>query len=173
MSKARTIEMETTMPVTNESPSVLPEGSREQVAGELNRRLLDGLDLHSQIKVAHWNIKGAHFASLHPLFEAFASDLAETNDEIAERAVTLGAIVTGTVRDAASSSTLPDYPPETTRDLEHVRLLAERFDVYLEGLRQARRVAEREDDTDTVDLLTARITQFEKHGWFLRATLAS
>lgn len=160
------------MLASNDSPSVLPEGSRKRVSGELNRCLIDGLDLHSQVKVAHWNIKGAHFASLHPLFETFADDLAETNDEIAERAVTLGAIVTGTVRDAAASSALPDYPPETTRDLEHVRLLAERFDVYLEGLRAARRVAEKQEDTDTVDLLTARITQFEKHGWFLRATLA-
>ena len=35
-------------------------------------RLADGLDLHSQIKVAHWNIKGPHFATLHPLFETFA-----------------------------------------------------------------------------------------------------
>jgi starvation-inducible DNA-binding protein len=102
----------------------------------------------------------------------FASDIAETNDEIAERAVTLGAIVTGTVRDAATSSTLPDYPPGTTRDLEHVRLLAKRFDVYLEGLRHARGLAEEAGDIDTVDLLTARITLFEKHGWFLRATLA-
>jgi DNA-binding ferritin-like protein len=35
-------------------------------------RLADGLDLHSQIKVAHWNIKGPQFPSLHPLFETFA-----------------------------------------------------------------------------------------------------
>jgi hypothetical protein len=50
------------------SPSHLPEPARAKLAETLNARLADGLDLHSQIKVAHWNIKGPQFASLHPLF---------------------------------------------------------------------------------------------------------
>jgi starvation-inducible DNA-binding protein len=39
------------------SPSRLPEEARSAVAHSLNARLADGLDLHGQIKVAHWNIK--------------------------------------------------------------------------------------------------------------------
>jgi starvation-inducible DNA-binding protein len=42
--------------------------------------------------------------------------------------------------------------------LEHVRLLAERFDVYLAGLRESRDVAQKNEDTDTTDLFTAVIT---------------
>ena len=34
-------------------------------------------------------------------------------------------------------------------------------------------MAERHGDTDTVDLLTGIITEFEKHSWFLRASLES
>src|SRR5437763_11689559 len=108
------------------SPSRLAEDARGKIVETLNARLADGLDLHSQIKVAHWNVKGAHFAALHPLFESFAVALAGFNDEIAERAVTLGGRAYGTVRRAAARSTLPEYPAETTRHLEHVRLLAER-----------------------------------------------
>ena len=93
------------------------------------------------------------------------------NDAIAERAVTLGTLARGTARHVASVSRLPEYPQETTRDLEHVRLLAERIEVYLAGLRESRAVAEKEGDPDTVDLLTGAILEFEKHGWFLRATL--
>ena len=73
------------------SPSHLSEDARAEIADALNARLADGLDLHSQIKVAHWNIKGPQFAALHPLFETFAVSLAAHNDAIAERAVTLGA----------------------------------------------------------------------------------
>lgn len=73
------------------SPSQLSEDVRVKVEETLNARLADGLDLHSQIKVAHWNIKGPQFAALHPLFETFATGLALHNDAIAERAVTLGA----------------------------------------------------------------------------------
>jgi starvation-inducible DNA-binding protein len=155
------------------SPNRLPEAARAKIVETLNERLVDGLDLHSQIKVAHWNIKGPQFASLHPLFESFAVSLAAHNDTLAERAVTLGGRAYGTARHVAKSSRIPEYPQDTTRDLEHVKLLAERIEVYLEGLRESRAIAEAEKDTDTVDLLTGIITEFEKHGWFLRASLES
>jgi starvation-inducible DNA-binding protein len=155
------------------SPSHLPEDSRVKIADALNARLADGLDLHSQIKVAHWNIKGPGFAALHPLFETFAVGLAGFNDEIAERAVTLGGRAYGTVRHVAKSSKLADYPQETTKDLEHVKLLAERFDTYLDGVRGSRDAAEKLGDADTVDLFTRLVQEFEKHAWFLRASLES
>ena len=153
------------------SPSHLPEEARTKIADTLNARLADGLDLHSQIKVAHWNIKGPQFAALHPLFETFAVSLAVHNDTFAERAVTLGAKAYGTTRHVAKTSKLPDYPQETTRDMEHVKLLAERIEKYLEGLRESRGIAEKHGDTDSVDVLTQVITEFEKHAWFLRASL--
>jgi starvation-inducible DNA-binding protein len=155
------------------SPSPLPEATRVRIADALNATLSDGLDLHSQIKVAHWNIKGPQFASLHPLFETFAVALANFNDAVAERAVTLGARAYGTARHVAKTSKLPEYPQETTRDLEHVKLLAERMDTYLKGARASRAVAEKDGDQDSADLLTGIIAEFEKNGWFLQASLAS
>ena len=155
------------------SPSPLSEQARTAISAALNERLADGLDLHSQIKVAHWNIKGPQFAALHPLFETFAVSLANHNDSIAERAVTLGAKAYGTARHVAKTSRLPDYPQETSKDLEHVRLLAERIEAYLTGLHESRKAVEQHQDTDTVDLFTGIITEFEKHAWFLRASLES
>jgi starvation-inducible DNA-binding protein len=156
-----------------QSPSPLPEATRAAIAERLEATLLDGLDLHGQIKVAHWNVRGPHFAALHPLFETFAVALAGFNDQVAERAVTLGARVRGTARSVAKASRVPEYPEDTTRDLEHVRLLAERIDAYLKGVREARDAAEKHGDQDTVDLLTGVVEEFEKSGWFLRATLAA
>jgi len=154
-----------------QSPSHLPPEARATLATTLNARLADGLDLHSQIKVAHWNIKGPQFASLHPLFETFAVGLALHNDTIAERAVTLGGKAYGTARHVAKTSTLAEYPQETTRDLDHVKLLAERIEKYLVGVRESRSVAEKLGDTDTADVFTQVVTEFEKHAWFLRASL--
>jgi len=154
------------------TPSQLPEDSRIALIATLDDRLADGLDLHSQVKVAHWNVRGPQFPSLHPLFEQFANQLAVHNDAIAERAVTLGGLASGTVRYVAKHSRLGDYPQGITRDIEHVALLAERFDTYLGGVRDSRAIAERLGDTDTVDLLTGVVTELEKNAWFLRATLA-
>ena len=89
------------------SPSHLPEAARKSISETLNGRLSDGLDLHSQIKVAHWNIKGPQFPGLHPLFETFAVSLANHNDSIAERAVTLGGRAYGTARHVGKTSRLP------------------------------------------------------------------
>ncbi len=155
------------------SSSTLPEEDRARIVEALNARLADGLDLHSQLKVAHWNVRGPQFPALHPLFESFATSLAAHNDEIAERAVTLGGRARGTVRVVAATSTLLDYPSETSRDLHHVRLLADRFEVYLRGLKASRVMIEELDDVDTVDLLTGIISEFEKYHWFLRASQES
>lgn len=154
------------------SPSKLPEATRAQLVTVLNTLLADGLDLHSQIKVAHWNIKGPQFAALHPLFETFAVSLALHTDNFAERAVTLGGHAYGTTRHVAACSRLPEYPQDTVRDMDHVALLVERLDSWLDGLRAARQAALELEDTDTADLMTPVITEFEKHAWFLRATLA-
>jgi starvation-inducible DNA-binding protein len=153
------------------SPSRLPEAARTQIADALAGTLADGLDLHSQIKVAHWNVKGPHFAAFHPLFEGFATALATFNDEVAERAVTLGARVAGTARSVARGSRLTETPAEVVRDLVLAGQLAERIDQYLDGARAARGVAEKAGDQDTQDLLTGIVEQLEKNGWFLRASL--
>ena len=154
------------------TPSPLPADARATIANSLNDRLIDGLDLHSHIKLAHWNIRGPQFPTLHPLFETFATALALHNDAIAERTVTLGGHAVGTSRQVAKGSRLPEYPAELSKDLEHVKALADRIDAYLDGVRGTRQVVDEQGDTITFDLLGEVITEFEKHNWFLRATLS-
>lgn len=154
------------------TPSPLPEAVRMDLSRSLGDRLADGLDLHGQIKVAHWNIRGPQFPSLHPLFEQFAVQLAAHNDAIAERAVTLGGVALGTARHVAKVSRIAEYPADAAKDLDHVKALAERFDTYLAGARETRALAEASGDSATVDLLSLVVSEFEKNAWFLRATLA-
>lgn len=151
--------------------SSLAEGPRGRITAALNAALADGIDLYSQLKVAHWNVRGPLFGTLHPLFETLADSVAGQNDAIAERAVALGAAAVGTARQVAGTTRLAELPASTSRDLDFVRLAAEGFEKQLGGLRSARTLADELDDADTSDLLTATITEYEKHVWFLRATL--
>ncbi|MCA8963854.1 MAG: DNA starvation/stationary phase protection protein Dps [Planctomycetes bacterium] len=153
------------------SPSHLSADARKQICDALRATLTDGMDLYTQIKVAHWNIRGPHFTSLHPLFDQFATDQAANNDMIAERILTLGHLAVGTARHLAANSRLPDYPQDVTKDLEHVKLLAERIGTYLDGLRAARDGAQEHKDEETFGMLSGMVEQFEKHAWFLHATL--
>ena len=153
------------------SPSKLPTDSRAKICNALLPVLTDGIDLFTQIKVAHWNIKGPQFAALHPLFDQFATDMQTQNDDLAERVLTLGGMAVGTARHVAANSRLPDYPQDVSKDMEHVKLLADRIGAYLVGVRAAREIAMEHKDDDTVDVLTGIVKLFEKHAWFLYASL--
>src|ERR1700755_1269658 len=88
----------------------LPEELRVQLIELLNARLADALDLQTQTKQAHWNVKGPGFIALHELFDQVATDVTAYVDDIAERVVTLGGTAYGTARVAAQRSTLDEYP---------------------------------------------------------------
>jgi starvation-inducible DNA-binding protein len=153
------------------SSSRMPEAARKKVVHALRATLIDGIDLYGQIKIAHWNIKGPHFPHLHPLFDTMATTIGGFNDEIAERCVTLGGLALGTAKTVAKNSRLKEYPEDETRDLTHVKHLAERFATFVDGVKEARDVSDEAEDADTSDLLTGVVTECEKLGWFLRSTL--
>jgi starvation-inducible DNA-binding protein len=159
------------MKATKSTPHHLDAGARTAITTALRETLVDGIDLYTQTKVAHWNIKGPQFAALHPLFDTYATTLAGFVDQVAERILTLGELAVGTARHVAKNSRLEDYPQDVTRDLEHVGLLLARIEQFLAGAKAARAVADQHEDQDTADVLTQVIVEFEKNAWFLRSTL--
>lgn len=64
----------------------------------LNARLADTIDLRLSVKQAHWNVKGPTFIALHEFFDAVQGRVDRFVDDIAERAVALGALVAGTAQ---------------------------------------------------------------------------
>ena len=76
----------------------LPKGKREKLIGILNQSLADAMDLKSQAKQAHWNVKGPNFIALHELFDQVATEIDTHVDDLAERVTTLGGTAMGTVR---------------------------------------------------------------------------
>ena len=87
-----------------------PEVTRGKVVELLNARLADCIDLQTQTKQAHWNVKGPNFIALHELFDKINEDVEDYVDDIAERAIQLGGVAEGTARMGAKRSSLPEYP---------------------------------------------------------------
>ena len=102
----------------------LSEASRTKVIELLNARLADCIDLQTQTKQAHWNVKGPNFIGLHELFDKVYSAVSEYVDEIAERAVQLGGVAQGTARTVAKHSTLSEYPASAVDGRSHVDALS-------------------------------------------------
>jgi starvation-inducible DNA-binding protein len=149
----------------------LPVETREAMIDLCNQQLADSFDLYSQLKQAHWNVKGKDFFQLHELFDTLAEDVLAQVDLIAERATALGGYATGTARMAAANSTLPEYPPEAVDGGEHVRALVERYAAYAASTRAAIDIALGVDDQSTADMFIEVSRQSDKNLWFLEAHL--
>jgi starvation-inducible DNA-binding protein len=149
----------------------IPEQDRKALIDLLNARLADTTDLYSQVKQAHWNVKGADFYQLHELFDELADALRGFVDEIAERATALGGTALGTVRMAAAASSLPEYPDNLADGRAHVEALAERYAGYAAAVRAGADEAEKLGDMDTNDLFIEVSRTVDKHLWFLEAHL--
>lgn len=149
----------------------LAEPVRERMIALCNAQLADSLDLYSQLKQAHWNVKGKDFFQLHELFDELAAHALEWVDLIAERATALGGEAKGTVRLAAAASRLPEYPGDITEGMEHVAALVARMGAYAATTRAAIDQATEAGDQATADLFAEVSRQADKDLWFLEAHL--
>ena len=144
---------------------------RTQMVALLNQQLADTADLFTQVKQAHWNVKGAQFIAVHKLFDDFAGDLVDTTDDLAERAVQLGGNALGTARMAAGATRLPEFPAGAVGSMAAVALLADRFAALAASTRAAIDTADAAGDADTADLFTGISRMLDKALWFLEAHL--
>ena len=151
----------------------IPPGTRTKIARILNQHLADSFDLMSQVKQAHWNVKGSDFWQLHKLFDEVAARAAEWVDEFAERVTALGGYATGTVRMAAASSSMPEFPTRITDSMDYVRAVADRLAAFTNSARAAIDQTDKLGDADTADLFTEISRCADKYLYFLEAHLQS
>jgi starvation-inducible DNA-binding protein len=149
----------------------LPETVRTKVVELLNARLADAIDLQTQMKQAHWNVKGPSFIALHELFDKVNEDVEDYVDSIAERAVQLGGVALGTARVAAKRSQLGEYPLTISDGREHVEAVASALAIFGKSVRQAIDTTDELRDRDSADLFTEVSRGVDKWLWFVEAHL--
>ena len=147
----------------------IAQENRQKLVEFLNARLADSLDLQSQSKQAHWNVKGMSFIALHELFDNVHTEVMNYSDMIAERVTTLGGIAEGTVRTAAEKSTLAQYPAEITDGADHVAALSSALADFTRKIRADIDESDRLSDAVTADLLTEIARGTDKLLWFVEA----
>jgi len=147
--------------------------TRAELIGLLNQRLADAADLKSQAKQAHWNVKGMQFIALHELFDKVAAAADEHADLIAERITTLGGTAYGTVRQAARTSSLAEYPLEITDGTAHVDALSSALADFGKKVRGDIDKAGDLNDQDTADMFTEISRETDKNLWFVEAHIQS
>jgi len=147
----------------------LPTDVRAQVVPLLNQRLAECVDLQTQCKQAHWNVKGPHFIALHELFDDVYAAVTEYVDLIAERVVQLGGVAEGTARIAAVRSALVDYPLTLQTGDEHVAALSDALATFGRLTRIGIEEMSTLEDADSADVLTEVSRGLDKWLWFVEA----
>ena len=147
----------------------LPANVREKAIALLNARLADGIDLQTQTKQAHWNVKGPSFIALHELFDDVSERVEEYTDLVAERITALGGTAEGTVQVAAKRSTLPAYPLDIADGHAHVDALSTALAAFGKLVRVAIDQSNEFGDADTADVFTEISRGIDKDLWFVEA----
>ncbi|WP_119458356.1 DNA starvation/stationary phase protection protein Dps [Rhodospirillaceae bacterium SYSU D60014] len=135
----------------------------------LQARLADAVDLATQAKQAHWNVKGPSFIALHELFDTVAEDSRGHADLIAERIAALGGVAEGTAAVAAERSTLSRYPLDIADGAAHVDALSAALAGFGKGVRAAIDSAAEMGDQTTADVFTEVSRGVDKDLWMVEA----
>ena len=140
----------------------------ESLPNNLQKVLVDLIELHLQGKQAHWNLVGTNFRDLHLQLDEIVDIAREASDTIAERMRALNAIPDGRSDTVTASTTLPAIPPAELSTTETVDLVTARVYAAVNTMRTVHDDVDAADPS-SADLLHDMIDSLEKAAWMLKS----
>jgi starvation-inducible DNA-binding protein len=139
-----------------------------ELAGNLQRALVDLIELHLQGKQAHWNVVGTNFRDLHLQLDELVDFARVGSDTIAERLRALDAVADGRSDTVVSTTTLPQLPAYEISTADAVDLITTRVYAAVDTLRAVHDDVDAEDPT-SADILHQLIDGLEKLAWLIKS----
>ena len=139
-----------------------------RLSGNLQRVLVDLIELHLQGKQAHWNVVGTNFRDLHLQLDELVDFAREASDTIAERMRALDAIADGRSDTVVAATSLPQFPAYEQGTAEVVDLITARVYATVGTLRAVHDEVDAEDPS-TADILHQLIDGLEKLAWLIKS----
>lgn len=152
--------------------NTLSEQIRIQSVELLNLHLAAAIDLHAQMKQAHWNVRGPGFIAIHELFDKVSTQVEDFSDLIAERAGGLGGTANGTVQTAVAQSFLVPYPLGIADEMQHLFAVSGALAAFGGSIVEAIGKSTEIGDPTTADLLTEISRGVDQQLWFVESHLA-
>jgi starvation-inducible DNA-binding protein len=134
----------------------------------LQKVLVDLIELHLQGKQAHWNLIGTNFRDLHLQLDEIVDTAREASDTIAERMRALNAVPDGRSDTVTATTTLPAITPLELSTTETVDLITTRIYAAVDTTRDVHDDVDAADPS-TADLLHDVISTLEKAAWMLKS----
>ena len=138
----------------------------EKLRANLQRVLVDLVDLHVQGKQSHWNVTGAGFRSLHLALDEVVDIAREHSDVIAERMRALQVVPDGRTETVAATTDLTAYPADLVSVEDTVDAIVERMSQVVAVVREVHADVDAEDPA-SADLLNNIPNDLEKQAWMI------
>lgn len=139
-----------------------------QLTDNLQRVLVDLIELASQMKQAHWSVVGRNFRDLHLQLDEIIESARGFSDVVAERLRALHAVPDGRSGTVSGASTLGAYPDGEIDTTETVDLVTARVEAVVATTRGVHDEVDEEDPT-SADLLHEIIAAMEQFAWMVSA----
>jgi len=139
---------------------------------DLQKVLVDLIELQLQGKQAHWNLVGTNFRDLHLQLDGIVDAAREAGDTIAERMRALDAVPDGRSDTVVSTTTVPALPPGLLGVAETVDMITDRIYAVVGTMRTVHDDVDAADPS-TADLLHGMIDALEKEAWMLKSENAT
>jgi starvation-inducible DNA-binding protein len=156
----------------HQTRNTLSENIRSRSVELLNKHLAALIDLHAQVKQAHWNVRGTNFIAIHELFDKVADEVEGYSDTIAERAAALGGTAHGTIQVATKHSFLVPYSLGIADAKDHIFAVSGALAAFGESARQAIDESAAYGDADSADLFTEISRGIDYQLWLVESHAA-
>jgi starvation-inducible DNA-binding protein len=134
----------------------------------LQKVLVDLIELAGQGKQAHWNVVGKNFRDTHRILDEIIEAAREFSDEVAERMRALHGIPDGRSDTVAATTTLPEFPNGEVATTDAIDLVTVRLESVVGTMREVHDEVDEEDPT-SADILHAIIEKLEQFAWMVSA----
>ena len=148
----------------------MSDQTKVKVIDALRQVVADSYALLGQTHLCHWNVRGPGFFALHQAFEEQYTELFTAIDEIAERVRALGSLAPGGLGNLAQMAGIKELEEDASAETM-VKHLADSNRKLVEDLGKARDLAGDSGDSESEDLMIARIQVHQKTIWMLDSFL--
>lgn len=154
--------------LTNEQNAESGFTASKELSENLQKVLVDLIELASQGKQAHWNVIGTNFRDTHLALDEIIDSAREFSDTVAERMRALHALPDGRSDTVAESTTLPEFPQGEIATTEVIDLITARLEDTVATCRDVHDQVDEEDPT-SADIFHEIIEKLEQYAWMMSA----
>jgi len=140
----------------------------EALSKNMQKVLVDLIELSLQGKQAHWNVIGSNFRDTHLQLDEIIEAARGFADAVAERMRALHSLPDGRSDLVAETTTLPEFPQGEIDTSRVVDLITERLDAVAGTCREVHDQVDDEDPT-SADILHGVLERIEQLSWMVSA----